>query len=301
MTPTFADQQAALKNAPPRRGLRLVSAAMIGLSVLFTAVILLILALVTLYLVSLGAKNISLSFFTQLPIPPNMDGAPGGMKNALLGTLMLIALASAVGIPLGVMAGVYFSEYRSRSILVAPARFVADVLTGVPSIVVGILGYELLVVPLGEFNGYAGAAALAFIMIPLVARTTEEMLLLVPHSYREASIALGATKARTIFSVILPSATGNIITGVMLAIARIAGETAPLLFTALGSRLLTLDPGHPFPSLTVQVYNYATGPYKDEQNLAWAGILILIALIFILNLLVHLTLRGMRMPAGSHH
>ncbi len=173
-------------------------------------------------------------------------------------------------------------------------RFVADVLTGVPSIVVGILGYELFVVPMGNFNGYAGACALAFIMIPIVARTTEEMLRLVPYSYREASIALGATKARTILQVILPAATGSVITGIMLAIARIAGETAPLLFTALGSRLLTLDPSHPFPSLTVQVFVYATGPYKDEQNLAWAGMLILIGLVFLLNLALRFTVHRLQ-------
>ncbi len=163
-----------------------------------------------------------------------------------------------------------------------------------PSIVVGILGYELVVVPMGHFNGYAGAAALAFIMIPIVARTTEEMLRLVPHSYREASIALGASKTRTILKVVIPAATGSIITGVMLAIARIAGETAPLLFTALGSRLLTLDPSNPFPSLTVQVFVYSTGPYKDEQNLAWAGMLILIGLVFALNLVVRFTTRRMQ-------
>ncbi len=222
----------------------------------------------------------SWDLFTELPIPPGMEGAPGGLKNALVGTGILIALASAVGIPLGMLAGIYLSEYSAGSWLGTPARFIADVLTGVPSIVVGILGYELVVVPMGNFNGYAGACALAFIMMPIVARTTEEMLRLVPYSYREASIALGATKARTILQVILPAATGSIITGIMLAIARIAGETAPLLFTALGSRLLTLDPSHPFPSLTVQVFVYATGPYQDEQNLAWAGMLILIGLVF---------------------
>ena len=142
---------------------------------------------------------------------------------------------------------------------------------------------------MGGFNGYAGACALAFIMIPIVARTTEEMLRLVPSSYRDASIALGATKARTILEVVLPAASGSIITGTMLAIARVAGETAPLLFTALGSRLLTLDPSHPFPSLTVQVFVYATGPDRDEQNLAWAGMLLLIGLIFSLNLALRAT------------
>ncbi len=280
----------------PRRALQLRSVVMMVTCIFFTAIILTILALVTGYLVSLGGKSISLAFFTQLPIPPNMDGAPGGMKSALLGTVLLIAMASLIGIPLGVLAGVYLSEYNADSFLAAPVRFIADVLTGVPSIVVGILGYELLVVPLGNYNGYAGAAALAFIMIPLVARTTEEMLLLVPHSYREASIALGATKARTIFTVVLPSAAGSVITGIMLAIARIAGETAPLLFTALGSRLLTFNPGQPFPSLTVQIFSYATGPYQDQQQLAWAGILVLIALIFLLNVGVKLAVRSMQSP-----
>ncbi|MFA7235672.1 MAG: phosphate ABC transporter permease PstA [Phycisphaeraceae bacterium] len=288
-----------------------------GLCIAFTAAILAVLAFVTFYLLQKGFTHISLSFFTELPIPPGMENAPGGMKNALIGTIILIALAGVVGIPLGMLAGIYLSEYSSNSWLGAPTRFISDVLTGVPSIVVGILGYELLVAPIsanisywmqftwltrkllhlfpnGTFNGYAGAAALAFIMIPIVARTTEEMLRLVPHSYREASIALGATKARTILKVVVPAATGSLVTGIMLSIARIAGETAPLLFTALGSRLLTLDPANPFPSLTVQVFTYATGPFKEEQELAWAGMLILIGLVFILNLVVRLTIHSMQ-------
>jgi len=277
-----------------RRYRAIQSASMQILCILCTVGILAILAFVTLYLLINGFSYIGWDLFTELPIPPGMEGAPGGLKNALVGTGILIALASAVGIPLGMLAGIYLSEYSARSWLGAPVRFVADVLTGVPSIVVGILGYELFVVPMGNFNGYAGACALAFIMIPIVARTTEEMLRLVPHSYREASIALGATKARTILQVILPAATGSVITGVMLAIARIAGETAPLLFTALGSRLLTLDPAHPFPSLTVQVFVYATGPYKDEQHLAWAGMLILISLIFLLNLALRFTVHQLQ-------
>jgi len=264
--------------------------------ILCTAGILAILAFVTLYLLINGFNYISWDLFTQLPIPPGMDGAPGGLKNALIGTGILIALASAVGIPLGMLAGIYLSEYSAGTWLGTPVRFVADVLTGVPSIVVGILGYELFVVPMGNFNLYAGACALAFIMVPIVARTTEEMLRLVPYSYREESIALGATKARTILQVILPAATGSVVTGIMLAIARIAGETAPLLFTALGSRLLTLNPAHPFPSLTVQVFVYATGPYKDEQHLAWAGMLILIALV---GLASYLGVRSYQMHQGS--
>ncbi|MFO0789422.1 MAG: phosphate ABC transporter permease PstA [Pirellulales bacterium] len=264
------------------------SALMKFLCVLFTFIILALLASVTSYLLAKGVRHLSWDIFTEVPIPPGMEGAPGGLKNALVGTCLLIGLASLVGIPLGMLAGIYLSEYSARSYLGAPLRFIADVLSGVPSIVVGILGYELFVVPMGRFNGYAGACALAFIMIPIVARTTEEMLRLVPNSYRDASIALGATKARTIMQVVLPAASGSVITGVMLAIARVAGETAPLLFTALGSRLLTLDPSQPFPSLTVQVFVYATGPIRDEQNLAWAGLLILIALIFVLNLTLRL-------------
>jgi len=277
-----------------RRYQAIKSALMKVLCVLFTACILSVLVLVTLYLLINGVRYLSWNIFTELPIPQGMEGAPGGLKNALIGTGILVALASAVGIPLGVLAGIHLSEYSAGSWLGTSTRFVADVLTGVPSIVVGILGYELFVVPMGNFNGYAGACALAFIMVPIVARTTEEMLRLVPNSYREASIALGATKARTILHVVLPAATGSVITGIMLAIARIAGETAPLLFTALGTRLLTLDPSQPFPSLTVQVFNYSTGPYKDQQNLAWAGMLILIALVFVLNLALRFTVHHMQ-------
>jgi phosphate transport system permease protein len=234
-----------------------------------------------------------------------LAGYPGGMRNAIEGTAILVGFASLIGVPIGILAGIYLAEYEAGSRIAAPVRFFADVLAGVPSIVVGVLGYELLVVPAGAGwfsripyfsgikgnNGYAGAMALAFIMIPLVARTTEEMLRLVPRSYREASIALGATKARTILRVVLPSVTGSVVTGVMLAIARIAGETAPLLFTAMGSRLLERDLRRPFPSLTVQIYNYATDPYEAEKSRAWAGMLVLVGLVFILNLLIRYATR----------
>jgi phosphate transport system permease protein len=270
----------------------------------FTGCILLVLVLVIGYLLKIGLGSISPSFFTELPTgDPNH---PGGMKHAVVGTLILIGLASLIGIPVGMLAGIYLAEYDANSRLAGPVRFISDVLAGVPSIVVGILGYELLVVPFSTgrvlgisirwlqelgvhgYNGWAGAAALAFIMVPIVARTTEEMLRLVPNSYREASIALGATKARTILTVVVPAASGSIVTGIMLAVARIAGETAPLLFTALGSRLLTVNPKEPFPSLTVQIFNYATGPYPQLKRQAWAGILVLITLVFLLNLAVRL-------------
>lgn len=264
---------------------RLVSSAAVTLSVVFTVLILGLLACVVGYLLTLGVGGLSLGFFTRLPTG-NAVGDVGGMKHAVLGTLILVGLASVVGIPTGVLTGVYLSEYDTGSRLATPVRFVCDVLAGVPSIVVGILGYELLVRPLGHYNAWAGAAALAFIMVPIVARTTEEMLRLVPGNYREASVGLGASKAETILKVVLPAATGSLVTGVVLAIARVAGETAPLLFTALGSRLLSTNPNEPMPSLTVQVFTYATGPSPDQQKLAWAGILVLIFLIFLLNVAI---------------
>ena len=291
---------------------------MLGLCITFTAFILLLLVLVTGYLISIGVQSLSWEFFTQ--VAGGDPQHPGGMKHAIEGTIILVALASIVGIPIGMLVCVYLAEYSVGSKMAGPARFISDVLAGVPSIVVGILGYELLVVPFSTgqifgihipilqslgvhgYNGWAGALALAFIMIPIVARTTEEMLLLVPGSYREASIALGATKAGTILKVVVPSATGSIVTGIMLAIARVAGETAPLLFTALGSRLVPIVFNHgiipeveinqPFPSLTVQIYTYATGPYPEFKRLAWAGILVLIMLIFVLNLLIRFATRS---------
>src|SRR4051812_26222625 len=270
---------------------RFKSRTMFAVCVLFTAAILSLLVLVTGYLISIGSASLSLDFFRKDP-SGLVTGDIGGMRHALVGTGILVGLASLVGIPIGMLAGVYLAEYDAGSWLATPVRFIADVLAGVPSIVVGILGYELLVVPLGGYNGWAGAMALAFIMIPIVTRTTEEMLRLVPGSYREASIALGATKARTILRVVIPSATGSIVTGIMLAIARVAGETAPLLFTAMGSRFLTTNPNEPFPSLTVQIFEYARGPYQAEKDMAWAGILVLISMIFLLNLGIRFATRG---------
>jgi phosphate transport system permease protein len=277
-----------------RRGL---SAGFFGACVASAGAIIVVLGLVAGYLIFKGGSSLSLEFFTGLPTGDANN--PGGMKHAIVGTLVLTLLAAVIGVPVGLMAGVYLCEFAAGASvwekrLAAPVRFVADVLAGVPSIVVGLLGYELLVVPIGHFNGWAGALALAFIMVPIVARTSEEMLKLVPDSYRAASLALGATRAQTILRVVLPSATGSIITGVMLGLARIAGETAPLLFTALGSRLLSVDPNQPFPSLTVQIYTYATGPYEPQKRLAWAGMLVLVVGLFALNLLTRAVTRGRR-------
>jgi len=270
------------------------SRLMFGLCALFTAAILALLVLIAGSTIWIGAHSLNWDFFRLNPIPVGMERAPGGMRNAMIGTAILVGLASLIAIPIGLLTGVYLAEYDVGSRLAAPVRFVCDVLAGVPSIVVGILGYELIVRPIGNYNGWAGAAALAFIMIPIIARTAEEMLRLVPASYREASMALGAGKARTIFHIVIPAAAGTVITGIMLAVARAAGETAPLLFTALGSRLLSINPNQPFPSLTVQIFDYATGPNRAEHSLAWAGILVLVSLIFVLNLGVRLASRARR-------
>jgi phosphate transport system permease protein len=302
----------SLHNSLARIKSRIMYAACIGCTVLILA----LLVLVAGYLLSIGIHSVDWSFFSRDPIPLGMPGAPGGMRNAILGTLILIMLASVIGVPMGMLVGIYLSEYEVGAWLATPVRFTCDVLAGVPSIVVGVLGYEVLVasaaagwfkdVPyfneINTFNGWAGGMALAFIMVPIVARTTEEMLRLVPHSYREASMALGATKARTIMKVILPSATGSIVTGVMLAVARVAGETAPLLFTALKSDFMPVEVNgsfpfihpllnQPFPSLTVQAFNYARDIDPGRQRLAWAGILVLIFMVFVMNLCVRLATR----------
>ena len=249
------------------------------LCIVLTASIVSILLLVTGYLIYSGVGQLGTHLFTHLP-----GDHPPGMKNSIVGTVILIAIASAVGIPIGLFSGIYLAEYDRGSRLIAPLRFICDVLAGVPSVVVGVLGYVLLVKPIGHDNGWAGALALAFIMIPIVARTSEEMLRLVPYSYREASIALGATRAVTILTVVLPSATGSIATGIMLAVARVAGETAPLIFTAGLSAYMEFNPSRPFPSMTAQIYDFRTDPSPDIRSLAFTGMLVLVFLIFMLNI-----------------
>lgn len=299
-----------------------ISAIMKALCAICAIVIVALLLLIGGYLFYLGFTSLNLDFFRQLPTGD--PDHPGGMKHAIYGTIVLVALASMVGIPAGLLTGIFLAEYAGRSWFGPPVRFISDVLAGVPSIVVGILGYELLVVPFATgtivgvpipglfhlggitgYNGWAGALALAFIMVPIVARTAEEMLLLVPSSYREASIALGNSKAGTVLKVVVPAATGSLVTGVMLAIARVAGETAPLLFTALSSRFLRVlhepAPGihpseinQPFPSLTVQIFNYSTAPNDSYHRLAWGGIVILMLLILALNLTIRFATRERR-------
>ena len=240
-------------------------------------------------LASKGASSINFAFITQLPKPVGEAG--GGMANAIVGTLVLIGLASVIGLPIGVLAGVYLAEYGHGGFGWC-VRFAADVLTGVPSIVVGIYAYTLLVLPLHSFSAYAGAWALAVIMLPIVARTTEEMVKLVPGSLREAALALGVPAWRMIIRVVLRTARGGIITGIMLAVARIAGETAPLLFTAFGNQFWQRGLRGPIASLPVQLYTYAISPFDDWHRQAWAGALVLLGLVFITSLSVRLLTRG---------
>ena len=262
---------------------------MMGVTVLATVITLLPLFIILAYLAVKGASSLNLAFFTHMPAPVGEKG--GGMANAIVGTLELIGLASLMGVPLGIGAGLYLAAHRG-SRFATVARFGADVMMGVPSIVVGIFAYAVVVRPMGGFSTLAGAVALAVIMMPLVTRTTEEMLLLVPQELREAALALGVPDWRTTLWVVARTAAGGIATGVILAIARIAGETAPLLFTAFGNRFWSTSLTSPIASLTVQVYTYAISPFPDWQRQAWAGALVLTTIVLALELGVRWLTRG---------
>jgi phosphate transport system permease protein len=241
------------------------------------------LALIFFHLVRNGASSISLSFFTELPKPLGVAG--GGMANAMAGSLQLLGLASVIGIPAGVLGGVYLAEYGSNRGN-AMLRFIADVLNGVPSITWGIVVYGLAVLPFKGFSAYAGGLALGLMMIPLIMRTTEEVILLVPNGYREAALALGISRWKTILHVVLKTASKGIITAILLALARVSGETAPLLFTAFGNRFWNHDLTQPIAALPLQIFAYAISPYEDWHRQAWAGALVLLVAIFIINVLV---------------
>jgi phosphate transport system permease protein len=246
------------------------------------------LALVLFHLIRSGAQAVNWSFFTELPKPVGVPG--GGMANAIVGSLELLALGSIVGIPVGVLGGVYLSEYGSERAN-AMLRFVADVLNGVPSIIWGVVVYGLVVLRFKSFSALAGGLALGFIMIPLVMRTTEEVLLLVPSGYREAALALGISRWRTIVHVVMKTALKGIVTGILLALARVAGETAPLLFTAFGNRFWSHSLTEPVAALPLQIFTYAISPYDDWHRQAWAGALVLVTMILLINILVRFLTR----------
>jgi phosphate transport system permease protein len=233
------------------------------------------------YLIREGASSIDLDFLTHTPRPTGETG--GGMANAIVGTVEMVGLAALIGLPVAIGAGMYLAEARGSRVATG-VRFTADVLNGVPSIVVGIFTYLLLVVPMGGFSALAGSVALATMLVPMVTRTTEEMVRLVPRELLEGGLALGMPRWRAMLGVVLPAARGGIITGALVGIARIAGETAPLLFTALGNQFWQLDPRHPTAALPLQIFNYAISPYDDWHRQAWAGALLLILLVLTLNL-----------------
>ena len=266
------------ENVVPQISLRrrITDHAMTGVAVLTVVLVLAPLFAIFAYLVYRGVGSINWAFLTQTPKPVGEAG--GGMANAIVGSVFILALASVIGVPLGVGAGIYLAEY-GRNRFGDAIRFTADVLNGVPSIVVGIVAYSIVVLYQKHFSALAGGVALAIMMIPTITRTTEEMLLLVPRALREAAYGLGIPRWRTTLSITLRTATSGVITGIMLAFARVAGETAPLLFTAFGNQFWNLRANQPTAALPLQIFNYAISPYDEWHRQAWAGALVLIILI----------------------
>jgi phosphate transport system permease protein len=268
---------------------RVVNYVMVSASYLAAVVVALPLILILVYLLKQGASSVGWSFFTQPPVPAGEPG--GGMANAMVGTLTLIAIASIVGLPIGIGAGLFLAEQRgTRTANVV--RFLSDVLNGLPSIVLGIFAWQILVRPFHHYSALAGGLALGAMMIPLVTRATEEMIRVVPISLREAALALGYTKWRTSLSVVLRTALPGIVTGALVAVARVAGETAPLLFTAFGNQFWSFSPFKPIAALPMSIYSYAISPYDDWHRQAWAGALVLLALVFIISLTARFVTRA---------
>jgi phosphate transport system permease protein len=267
-------------------GRRVINRVMDGVTFLAAMLSILPLLLVLGFLVYQGASSLSLELFTELPRPVGEPG--GGFANAIVGTLIMMGLASCVGLPLGILGGIYVAESRDPRVPWV-VRFVADVLNGVPSIVFGIFAYTILVHPMRRFSALAGGFALGLIMVPIVLRTTEEMVRLVPRSVHEAGLGLGLHEWTVMLRIVVPAARAGIITGVMVAIARVAGETAPLLFTALGNRFWHQGLDQPIATLPLQIYAYAISPFDDWHRQAWAGALVLIGLVLLISLAARLT------------
>jgi phosphate transport system permease protein len=276
---------------------RLVSHAVITLCAAAVLVALVPLVLILFYVVSQGIGALNLAFFTEMPRPVGEAG--GGMANAIVGSFMVTLLGAAFAVPIGILSGVYAAEYAGTR-LASAVRFAADTLNGVPSIVIGVFVYSVAVLPFRQFSALAGGLALGIMMIPLIMRTTEELLRLVPPSLREGALALGATRGRAVFTVVLPAALPGILTGILLALARIAGETAPLLFTAFNNRFWSTDLTQPISTLTVQIFTYAIAPYDDWHRQAWAGALVLVSMVLACSLLARFaTARMERMHRGG--
>jgi len=271
-----------------------VNKLMLGLCTACAVAACAVLFYLLLYVFFQGVGHLNLDFFTHTPKPLGEPG--GGVKNSIAGTLIIVSMASIAAIPIGLLIGIFVSEYANPRVG-SIVRFIADVLTGVPSIVFGLFIYALIVLRAGHFSGFAGAAALAVIMVPIVARASEEMLKLVPGSQREAALALGIPQWRGILQVVLPSARRGLITASLLAIARASGETAPLMFTTLGNRFYSTDPSKEMDALPLMIFRYAIGPYDDWHAQAWAGALVLLALVLLMSLIARFVTRS-RFGAG---
>lgn len=293
--PTARQRAVALRTARGLGRRRAKSHVMVALMWVAAAIVLLPLVFILGHLLRTGAGSINLAFFTRMPQPVGEAG--GGMANAIVGTLIILGIASGFGLPIGVGAGIYLAEHRSTWLANA-VRFLSDVLNGLPSIVMGIFAWQFLVRPVGHFSALAGGVALGAMMIPMVARTTEEMVRVVPTSLREAALALGYPRWRTSLLVVLRTASAGIVTGIMVALARIAGETAPLLFTAFGNQFWSTSVNQPIAALPLQIFSYAISPYDDWHRLAWAGSLVLIALILVISVVARFATRA-RYGAGG--
>jgi phosphate transport system permease protein len=274
---------------------RRVERIMFGATAAATATTLGVLVFLLGYIAWQGASSLSLSFFTRLPAPVGESG--GGMANAIVGSAKLLLTAAVIGIPIGFVGGIYLAEY-GRGAFAASVRYAADVLNGIPSIVIGITVYALVVLPMGHFSTLAGGLALGLMMVPVALRSTEEFLRLVPDSLREASLALGAPRWATIVRVVIPAASRGIATGLLLSLARVAGETAPLLFTALNNRFWSPGWSNPTASLPVMIFTYAIAPYEDWHQQAWAAGLVLLVLVLGTNVLARLLMRSGPMAAS---
>ena len=268
---------------------KLISGLMTGLVAALSAVAVLALVLILGHLVAKGASSLDWNFFVKSPVPAGQSG--GGVANAIVGTAIVVGVAGLIGLPIGIGTGLYLAEYGSGRLGWA-VRFVADVMNGTPSIVVGIFAWTWLVKPFGHFSALAGSVALAILMVPMIARTTEEMVRLVPHSLREAALALGYPRWRTSLRIIARTALAGILTGCLVGVARIAGETAPLLFTALGNLNFITSVTEPMQTLSLQIFTYATGPFEEWHRLAWASALVLMALVLWLAMAARWALRS---------
>jgi len=269
---------------------KLSNTIVVGLSGFSALIGLFFLGWILMVVIIRGVSAISLDFFTKLPTPPGVAG--GGLANAIVGTLLITLMAVLLGVPLGILGGVYLSEFGERSKVAAVVRFAANVLMGTPSIIVGVFIYAIMVFPMGHFSGYAGAVSLAVIMLPVVVRTTEDMLRLVPNTLRESALALGAPRWKITFQVVFRAAKSGLLTGVLLAVARVSGETAPLLFTALNSPYWMKSLSGPTANLTVTIFNYAMSPYRDWQQQAWGASLLIMMGVLSATIISRLYLKG---------